>query len=246
MKILLAICIVLLLGFCKTRVKPGPITLKEFSDASNLPKDSLAFYFPAGVFSDKPKADSFVQNWFSSALYNFKEPVLFQNYVGHDIYRFLWLRSFHRPVVFTLNHTDRTVWLTTKMLDRQPPFYENRIAGVPKKEIQVYIEKGYSVDKKDSDLLVRIADRKANIIYNKTTPLSEQQWDEFQGLLARARFWKLPASIDHGDTDGSEWVIEAHLNGKYHFVDYFSPYKNDYQKAGLFLIKLSGLKEEVY
>ena len=69
-------------------------------------KDSLAFYFPINIFSDIPRADSFVQNWYSSALYSFKEPVLSQSFVGHDIYRFVWLRSFHRPVVFTLHQSE--------------------------------------------------------------------------------------------------------------------------------------------
>jgi len=217
-----------------------------FADTMNLPQDSLAFYFPANSFSDRPSSDSFVQNWYSSALYSFKEPLLSQNFVGHNVYRFLWLRSFHRPVVFTLHQSEGQLWLNTKMLDRQPRFYDDRIGGIPKEEIEEYIKEGYFVDKKEPDLLVRIADRKANIIYNKNTSLSEKEWKEFEQLLAKARFWTLPSRIDDGSTDGAQWVIEGHLKNKYHLVDYHSPYNNEYQKAGLFLIKLSGLKEEVY
>jgi hypothetical protein len=77
-----------------------------------LPDDSLAFYFPA--LSNDPSLDSFVQNWYASTLYAMREPILSKEYMGHDIYRFLWLRSFHRPVVFSLHNRKDGVWLQTK------------------------------------------------------------------------------------------------------------------------------------
>ena len=132
------------------------------------------------------------------------------------------------------------------MLDRQPQFYDRRIGGISEEETEEYIKEGYFFDKRDSGLLVKIADRKANIIYNKSISLSKKEWREFEQLVAKAHFWTLPSKIDDGGNDGAQWIIEAHLKNKYHFVDYPTPYNNEYQKAGLFLIKLSGLKEEVY
>jgi hypothetical protein len=246
MKLLSTVCIVLLLAFCKTKTKSAQVTSTQFADTLSLPKDSLAFYFPANIFSDEPSSDSFVQNWYSSALYSFREPVLSKSFAGHNIYRFLWLRSFHRPVVFTLHQSKDQVWLNTKLLDRQPRFYDDRISGMPKEEREEYIKKGFFVDKKESDVLVRIADRKAKIVYNKNIYLSDKEWNQFEQLLAKANFWKQPTNIDDGSTDGAQWVIEAHLKNRYHLVDYHSPYNNEYQKAGFFLIKLSGLKEEIY
>jgi hypothetical protein len=243
MKLLPTFCFVLLLASCKT--KTTSVAAMQFADTFNLPKDSLAFYFPRNSFSDRPSADSFVQNWYSSALYSFKEPLLSQNFLGHEIYRFLWLRSFHRPVVFALHQSEGQVWLNTKMLDKQPNFDVDRIKGVPKEGQEEYIKEGYFVDKKEPDLLVRNADRKANIVYNTSISLSEQKWYVFERLLAKANFWELPSNIDDGSTDGAAWIIEGHLKNKYHFVDYHSPY-GDYKKLGLFLIKLSGLKEEIY
>lgn len=246
MKIFSTIFIIILLTSCKTKTNPSQNNLMSIPEKLSLPKDSLSFYFPLNSFSNKPDLDSFIQNWYSSALYSFKEPHLSQDYVGHSIYRFLWLRSFHRPVVFTLHLRDAHVWLNTKMLDRQPQFDDYRIDGVPKGDQEQYIKEGYFVDKQDPDLLIRIADRKANIIYNKNISLSDKEWNEFEELLAKANFWKLPTNIDDGSTDGAQWVIEAHLKDKYHLVNYHSPYKNEYQKAGLFLLNLSGLKEEIY
>jgi len=228
-----------MLASCKTKSNTTIHT-----DTSKLPKDSLAFYFPINTFSDIPKVDSFVQNWYSSALYSFKEPILSQSFVGHSIYRFLWLRSFHRPVVFTLLQSDGQVWLNTKMLDMQPSFHDDRIGGIPKEEQQEYIKEGYSIDKKNPDLMVKIADRKANIIYNKNISLSDNEWNEFEQLLVKANFWSLSTNIDDGSTDGAQWVIEGHLKNKYHVVNYHSPGNHEYAKAGRFLIKLSGLQEE--
>ena len=223
-----------------------PNSTIQLTDTSNLPKDSLAFYFPLNTFSDKPRADSFVQNWYSSALYSFKEPLLSQNFVGHSIYRFLWLRSFHRPVVFTLHQSEGQVWLNTKMLDRQPRFYDDRIGVIPNEDQGEYIKDGYFVDKKEPGLLVRIADRKANIIYNKNISLSDKEWNIFEQLLSKANFWKLPTNIDDGSTDGAQWVIEGHLKNKYHIVDSHGPLTDGFGELGLFLIKLSGLQEEIY
>ena len=223
-----------------------PNSTIQLTDTSNLPKDSLAFYFPLNTFSDKPRADSFVQNWYSSALYSFKEPLLSQNFVGHSIYRFLWLRSFHRPVVFTLHQSEGQVWLNTKMLDRQPRFYDDRIGVIPNEDQGEYIKDGYFVDKKEPGLLVRIADRKYNIIYNKNISLSDKEWNIFEQLLSKANFWKLPTNIDDGSTDGAQWVIEGHLKNKYHIVDSHGPLTDGFGELGLFLIKLSGLQEEIY
>src|SRR4051812_14477963 len=111
MKLLVTTFIILLIAACKIKTSPLPITSNVLTDTFNLPEDSLAFYFPQNSFSDLPSSDSFVQNWYSSALYSFKEPVLSQQFVGHNIYRFLWLRSFHRPVVFTLHQNGDAIWL---------------------------------------------------------------------------------------------------------------------------------------
>ena len=241
MKFLTTILSIIVFGSCNTRSNTT-----GFIDTSKPPKDSLAFYFPTNIFSNIPRSDSFVQNWYSSALYSFKEPLLSQNYIGQNVYRLLWLRSFHRPVVFTLHQIEDQVWLNTKMLDDQPSFHDDRYRGVPKEDQEEYLKMGYVVDKHDPDLLVRIADRKANIVYNKNIFLTDKEWNEFEQLLSKANFWKLPTNIDDGSTDGAQWVIEGHLKNNYHVVEYHSPGNSEYGKAGRFLITLSRLKEEIY
>ncbi|HEY0354887.1 MAG TPA: hypothetical protein VGC29_01705, partial [Flavisolibacter sp.] len=68
MKLLLPIYFLLLIISCRTKEGPGPINNDQFQDTLQLPGDSLAFYFPANSFSEDPSADSFIQNWYSSAL----------------------------------------------------------------------------------------------------------------------------------------------------------------------------------
>jgi hypothetical protein len=245
MKMLSIICFVFLFASCKTKPQPVPETKVEFSDTASLSNDSLAFYFPAKSFHDKLSSDSFVQNWYGSALYSCKEPILSRSYLGHEIYRFLWLRSFHRPVVFALHKSNNQVWLSTKMLDKQPRFYVERIGGITKEYREDYIKRGYIIDNFIPDRVVRFPDRKANIIYSKDTMLSENVWKGFESLLEKASFWRLPSRIDDGSTDGAQWIIEGHLKNRYHFVDFHSP-DGDFAKLGLYLIKLSKLKEEIY
>lgn len=245
MKHLLTACLLLSIFSCNTKTSLELTREKEFIDSLNLPKDSLAFYFPANSFHEQQSADSFVQNWFSSALYSFKEPVLSRGFVGYNIYRFLWLRSFDRPVVISLYKNQEKIFLNTKILDREPQFDESRIGGISNEDRAEYIKEGYVVDKVDSNVFVKIADRKADIVYNKSIFLNKREWEHFEQLLVKANFWNLPSTINDGSSDGANWVFEAHFKNKYHIVDYHSP-GGDFKELGLFLIKLSGLKETIY
>jgi hypothetical protein len=222
------------------------------SGTNGTPKDSLSFYYPTTIQKDtqifKTDIDTFMLNWFSSALYSAKEPILYNYYLGHDIYRFLWLRSFHRPVVFTLHRDGEKVWLTTKELDRQPNFMEiSYVKFVP----PIILPNG-EIDTTESvrnDELpvdsVSKPDRKANIVLNETKQLSEKEWNEFEKLLNDYSFWYAKPYEESSGLDGSEWTIEGHLKNKYWFVNRWSP-KDQFRKAGEYLINKSGLKEEIY
>ena len=59
------------------------------------------------------KNTAFTQNWFSSELLAFNEPLL--SSMNHDVYRFEWLRSFHVPVAIRLERTGKHIMLYWKM-----------------------------------------------------------------------------------------------------------------------------------
>ncbi len=72
------------------------------------------------------------------------------------------------------------------MLDKQPRFHDDKVGGVPKEEEDEYFKEGYFVDTTEPDLLVRLADRKANLVYNKKLSLFGKEWNQFEQLLAQA------------------------------------------------------------
>ncbi len=93
-------------------------------DKSYMPVSPLQLYFPEGTFldtvntfNDNPKDSVYFEDrflfaghensYYSDELYNFKEPLLPEQN-DKIIFRFLWLRSFHEPVVIRLEkHNDK-------------------------------------------------------------------------------------------------------------------------------------------
>jgi len=225
----------------------------KISNTQGVPKDSITFYFPTSIRQDtgivKTGIDTFMLNWFSSALYSAKEPILNNYYLGHDIYRFLWLRSFHRPVVISLHKDGNKVWLTTKELDRQPEFMDRLrpIKYIAPKILPNVDSDTTELDdiKKPERKIIKRADRKADIIFNQTKKLTEKDWTEFETLLSNCSFWNSKPYIEESGFDGSEWTIEGHLKNRYWFVNRWTP-KGNFRKAGEFLIKKSEFKEEIY
>jgi hypothetical protein len=184
--------------------------------------------------------DDFKENWFSSTLYCAQTPVLFNYYLGHDIYRFLWLRSFDHPIVFTLNKWGDKVWLTTKKLNKEPEFLD-----VTYKNVKYKKSKNGKINfRKVVDSVVK-ADRKAEIIFTETRTLSIKEWDEFELLMKNCSFWDMIPVVDSSGKDGSQWTIEAHLENRYWFVNRWSPSDN-FKIAGEYLIKESGINERIY
>jgi hypothetical protein len=218
----------------------------KVSDSNGKPKDSLSFYFPAIIKKDttfiKTGFDSLTNNWYSKTLYAAQEPILYNYYLGHDIYRFLWLRAFSRPVVISINKDGAKIWLSIKALNKQID-----IADILPQITFLLPASGYSGKPKVKMSIEQNtkADRKANLILNNTIALSERDWVEFENLLKNCSFWTMAPIDSRLGIDGSEWIIEGHLKNKYWVVNRWSP-ENVFREAGLFLIKKSGLEEKIY
>jgi len=106
-------------GFEKWRaVLTSDIQLPLNKEAAWSPNDSLAFYYPQNQRVDLgfryTKGDTFRENWYSSALFSLREPVLYGHYKKDGMYRFLWLRAFGPPVVFVLTRSGELLTLTTE------------------------------------------------------------------------------------------------------------------------------------
>jgi len=61
--------------------------------------------------------DAFVRHWFSSYLLSMKEPTLSCGQATGASYRFLWLRSFHHPIVVRVVYEADIASLTAVELD---------------------------------------------------------------------------------------------------------------------------------
>jgi hypothetical protein len=77
-------------------------------------------YFPKGALASDARGDSFRAGWYSQHLKALQEPSLLE--LGQDSsfqsYRFIWLRTFHHPVVVRINiMPDGTGDLTVKVAD---------------------------------------------------------------------------------------------------------------------------------
>jgi hypothetical protein len=222
--------------------------ITNFSKPNGEPIDSLSYFLPAELnYGDtlvKTGLDTFNLNWYSSQLFPTKEPILFNYYLGHDIYRLTWLRSFHNPVVLTINKKDDKFWLTIKKLDRRPQF-------MPTRNITDFVfpkvGEPYDTTKKiDLDKYPIIQpDRHANLVVNEIKSLSATEWNEFESLLTKTNYCTMSPTQDFFGLDGAQWIIEAHSLHKYWLVDRRSP-EDNYKRAGLYLIKLSGLDEKIY
>ncbi len=201
------------------------------------PSDSLGFYFPESL--NRPSTrhhifDNFEQNWFSSTLYSFKEPILKTKTDDETVYRFLWLRSFNEPVCYSLKKFNGEYFLSTKTLDRCPAWYP-------------HIEAKYENDKKILDT-VQKADRIANITFKEIIKVTKSEWLKFENLLSKSKFWSLPSLDPYpSSTDGAEWIIEAYKEKIYHFVVRQTSF--EIKDVGIYLISLSNLnvpKDQIY
>jgi hypothetical protein len=209
LKVFLALYILTLLS-CKTN---DSIDTKNVFERA-LKSDSLSYYFPS-ILNDtfearNPNFKDFEQNWYSSSLYSFKEPILYTKTDSQTIYRLLWLRSFHKPVCFTMKELNGNYFLNAKTLDRQPAFYPE-ILGMGKDE------------KTGKEILdtTQKADRFALIDFDRIKVLTSGQWKEIENYISKLDFWNSPVAdpADDNSTDGSNWILEGRRNGKYHFIN---------------------------
>ena len=89
-----------------------------------------------------------------------------------------------------------------------------------------------------------------DLIEEVALELKEDAWTEFSRLLEEANYWRA-ATTEVGLTrlDGSQWILEAVKDGRYHVVDRWSPSAtgspeedSKLREACLHLLTLSGIR----
>ncbi len=104
-------------------------------------------YFPKGALGDDPRGDLFRADWYSKDLKALQEPSLFQLAKNPSLesYRFVWLRTFHHPVIVRLNlRSDGTGDLTTKVSSGAGGYapghvIENKSRPVTREEVEKFL-----------------------------------------------------------------------------------------------------------
>ncbi|UOQ77215.1 hypothetical protein MUN84_00260 [Hymenobacter sp. 5516J-16] len=188
----------------------------------------------------------------SANLFFFKAPVLSNYYLGNDTYRFLWLRSFHRPVLLTLTQQAGGAMLRTQFLTKSAtaPRLE-QILFVPPTASQAEtarLQQEFDAKRKDPKVQRELAEhnRPAEPLPQLETihSITPRQWQQVEQLLATSSFQQLPPCESSTATDGAYWVFESHQANGYHMVFRHSPDKRDeFRKACEYLLELSSARK---
>jgi hypothetical protein len=79
------------------------------------------------------------------------------------------------------------------------------------------------------------------LILNDRSGITLEQYKLLQKKVRDANFWNLATENNDAGCDGSEWIIEAIAEGKYHVTSRWSPVdtKNPYQALGEYFLSIS-------
>ena len=75
--------------------------------------------------------------------------------------------------------------------------------------------------------------------------LSRAAVETLLDFMDRIKFWNLPTTTDIYGADGSQWIVEAVKNGKYHVVDRWTPHPGtDIRTLGECFLSLAAWKPD--
>lgn len=218
-------------------------------------------YFPLEEFNiecmDTVLMDTFSYNWYSERLADFEEPSLYtMDTASFPRYRFLWLRSFHDPIVMAF-HIDKEPYVKIskgREIDVNGDGFTGSfidasvLSPVQQQELEDLLINGATYDSINTYFGATIAVYEAKVFEYQSNIklLNKEDVHKIKKLFEEVNFWSMSSRVpcELGD-DGAEWIIETRLGEQYHFVDRWSPRKkSEFRKLGEQLIKLAGLKKE--
>lgn len=71
-----------------------------------------------------------------------------------------------------------------------------------------------------------------NLVESTSKAVPKKDVDEFLKLFGAVKFFTQPSEDENRGMDGSEWILEAVSNGKYHVVVRWTPKEYDPEKRG--------------
>ena len=225
----------------------------SISDKKGNLIDTSRYYFPSEFMQDSTAKelqgiDTFKLQFYSGILRCFKEPILYNYYLGNEVLRFLWVRSFDKPILITVK-LNKTITVNTKMLKSfSDCFIQIYLPGNSPNSKNIFLSNNLESIKSsfpfaDSIVLPRYD---TGIVLDTTYVIKKSQWNNLLALVDSCDFWELkPFNMTLGH-DGAYWILEAQTKEKYQFVERWSP-NDSFSKCCEYIIKLSAAKnEEIY
>jgi len=186
-------------------------------------------YFPQDSLDETAVSSRSREQWYSEHLRALKEPSLWDSSKSQKLqtYRFLWLRTFDRPISVRLDvQQDGTSLLTTKITNGQGGYKPGKL----------------------------VVNKSRKLTKDQTTWFLERMEEvSFWKLASFEKPYEIGPNgekVDLIGVDGAEWIVEGVKDGKYHVVDRWSPEKGPVRVLGIVMLidlaKLKLLFTEVY
>lgn len=196
------------------------------SPATEAPVD----YFPPGILDEISRSSKFREHWYSENLTALKEPSLWElsKTQKSQTYRFLWLRSFNRPISVRLDiNADGSSIVTAKAANGHGGSNPGKLV----------MKKTRVLTKQDTDYVL---DRFKELGF----------WDLPTHEKPQVSIGADGEEYAQINLEGAQWILEGVKDGNYHIVDRWSPENGATRTLGiLLLINIANLKllyEEVY
>jgi hypothetical protein len=180
-----------------------------------------------------------LREYASQNLCAFNAPILSSRFIGHVTYRLLYLRSFHRPALLTLDCTPQGGVLKTQFLNKPPNWTASAVEmeadtraatrDLQKVEHRMQTGKAWLVDTERLEnakyqfVHLSLIRSPITITTEKAVLLSRPQVQQFKELLTKATFWKLPSCEPTRYFDGVDYILETHEAARYHMVKRQNP-----------------------
>lgn len=210
----------------------------EVSDKKGKPNSVSSLYFPPKLFIDSlhfhnvNKVDTSKVEWYSDLLFATQEPILTNYYLGKEIIRFTWVRTYDEKIIIRIEKTANGIILYRKKLKHlnQDQFKTSDNSwSYPKR---LYNESKFEYAKNDS--------RKIEL----------KTWDDLTKRIKDNKLWQMGTYKFSTGVDGAMWLIEIHSKDGWYLAERHSPtieQDKGFMDVGQLILKLAGLqKEEVY
>jgi hypothetical protein len=174
---------------------------------SNENASSPTRFFPVGVFGTVQQGGDIKAKWYANALTILREPSLLgeaQTQRGEktQVYRFLWLRTFHRPISVRLTiNIENDGFVTVRSTDGRGGY----------KLGNLILDETQKIGKAD---VQNVLDRLHDMGFWSMQTEDDRTSDEPDQGEPRLRVVGV---------DGAQWVLEGVADGEYHVVDRWSP-----------------------